>query len=150
GVVADEAYRTMHVVEDFRDGELRLRTVDDGEDGVAALQERVIHLGTNGSGVRAPAAANDHDHAQAVRFLLRREDVHRQGQSRLTAVNHVRSTFEGWSVLRPDGAGDREEKQTGEKRELQHFAHDDPRNNRGVGTPADVFRVTAKRAACNG
>src|SRR5579884_1393998 len=63
GVIADEADCTLNILDDLGNGKLRLRAVNDGEDGVAVLQERYVHSGANESWIGAPAAANDEDDA---------------------------------------------------------------------------------------
>ena len=61
GAVADKANGAMYILDDFGNREPRLRTVDDGEDGVAAPEEGSVHFRTNGFRTRTPAAADDED-----------------------------------------------------------------------------------------
>ena len=92
GVVLDEPHRAVHVVDDLGNGELRLAAVDDREDDVAAFQE----LG-RAAGVevlehllaRLELHGDANDHAPTVRLLLGSEDVHREGDAVLAAVDHV-------------------------------------------------------------
>ena len=65
-MMADPANRSMHVFRDLKDGESGLGTMDDGEDGVALVEQGFAVGRINSVMVGIKSAANDPDDANAI------------------------------------------------------------------------------------
>jgi hypothetical protein len=65
-MMADPANRSMHVFRDLKDGESGLGTMDDGEDGVALVEQGFAVGRINSVMVGIKSAANDPDDAEAI------------------------------------------------------------------------------------
>ena len=87
-MMADETHGAVHVLRDLRNDEARLRSVDDGEDGVAAIQVGREVAGLDRVVAGEPAAAHHGDDASAV-GLGRLEHIQRERRAELARVDDV-------------------------------------------------------------
>ena len=92
GMVTDEADRAMNVPQDFSDNEFGLRTMHDGEDSVAAVQEWLIFCHTDVF-VRGEPTTTDHENDPNVVGFPGSEHVERECRAELAAVNHILGAF---------------------------------------------------------
>lgn len=65
-MMADPANRSMHVFRDLKDGESGLGTMDDGEHGVAFVEQGFAVGRVDAVMVRIKSPANDPDDANAI------------------------------------------------------------------------------------
>src|SRR5258708_6262594 len=89
GIGPDEADRSLHVVHTFGDSEFRLAAVNDGENGVAAIECLTEECRINRALEKKPTATDAHHDASAVGIFFRREYIHRQGDAVLAAINDI-------------------------------------------------------------
>src|SRR5262249_11524636 len=122
---ANVADGPAHVLEDFRDCKFRLTAVHDGEDRVTAFEQLAGESRVNGLRGGEPAAADDVNHAGPV-GLLRREDIQRQRQAVLAAVNDVAGAREGRVTAGMGGKGRGQQDSTTEKEAAEKTAHELP------------------------
>ena len=113
----------MDVLLDFRDGELRLRTVHDREHGVTAFEQRTIKPGVDPVVAREKSAADHEQNAAAVR-LIRLKHIQRQRRAEFAAVNHVFDSLDTRRHLRARGGSSDEKKEQPEGKKFSHgFDH---------------------------
>src|SRR6266542_6027902 len=93
GVVAHEPDSPMNVLLDFRNGESGLRTMHDGENRVAAVEQDAIKAGVDRVMTGGKPAA-DHEQNAAAVLIFRLKDVERQGRAKFAAIDHVFDTVE--------------------------------------------------------
>ena len=88
-MIANEPNGPVHVLDDLGDGISRLAAVDDGENRVAAIEQRP-EAGRIDRLVRGTKPAADReDDACTVALRLGRQDIHRQGRAELPRVDDV-------------------------------------------------------------
>ena len=70
-VMPDESNGAMNILHDFRDGKLRLRPVDDRENGVTVVGKRPVRFWIDRFVRREPATADHENDAVAIAALNR-------------------------------------------------------------------------------
>lgn len=129
GVMADEADGAVDVGDDLREDEFRLRAVDDGEDRVAAREERRVDGGVDPLIGGFPPAADHIDDAVAVGAAGGLNHVEGEGDAQLVGIDDIRGarevgggsgTCERGLRKNRNGGGERDEKQRCEEAERAH------------------------------
>ena len=92
-VETTEPNGAVHVLDDFGDLKFWLRAMHDGENGVAAIEKRLVNGGADGVVGRKPAAAHDENDSKSIR-LRGLENIHRQGGAEFSSVDDLFRSLE--------------------------------------------------------
>ena len=88
GVVPDKSDGAVNVLLDFGNNKFRLRTMHDGKNGVATVEQWFVSAGIDGFVAGEESAADHEQNPEAVGFL-RLDNVERQSRAEFASVNHI-------------------------------------------------------------